>query len=119
MEDDSPPALIKSKPTQVQKGKAPMGPSKKTSKLALIIKVIKIQVIACCCRFSFLLNSGLISKNSQYNHSINKGMPYLAIMVKWKLCGERTSSSDMTISSDCAKLMPRPFPCKKYSFEKL
>ncbi len=40
------PTLIKSKPTQVQKGKAPMGPSKKTSKLALNMKPISIQVMA-------------------------------------------------------------------------
>ena len=76
------PTLIKSKPTQVQKGKAPMGPSKNTSKLALTINEIKIQVIACSFKLSFLLNSGLINKNIQYSQSINKGMPYLAMMVK-------------------------------------
>ena len=61
---------INNNPTNVQKGKAPMGPSKKTSKLPLIIKASKIQVIARVLPANLRLNKGLNIKTNQYTQAI-------------------------------------------------
>ena len=65
----------KNNPTKVQKGKAPIGPSKKTSKLALIIKANKIQPKANFLPVSNFLNKGLNNNTSQYIQTIKIKKP--------------------------------------------
>jgi hypothetical protein len=56
---------INKSPKNVQKGNAPMGPSKNTSKLPLIIKASSIEVIAKVFPVNFLVNKGLNKDTNQ------------------------------------------------------
>ena len=56
---------MNNKPTNVQKGKAPMGPSKYTSKLAFIIKAISMELKAKVFPVNFLVNKGLNIETNQ------------------------------------------------------